>query len=130
MKSYRKYCNTCLHKFSPRTFNAHQKICAIRQRKESISLPCLYCDNSHDCSYGSGVYCNATCMYADRKRYNKTCTRCQLTISINNYNAHVASCQGPKFNVDIWKISNTEARHKKETKISLGFWWLLPKMRL
>jgi hypothetical protein len=106
MSNRRKYCNICSNKFSPRTFDVHKKVCKARQKENSISLPCLCCGNNHDCSYGSGAYCSKTCMYNDRKRYNKACQKCKLTISINNYNDHVKSCQGPKFNVDIWKTSD------------------------
>ena len=109
MSNYnRKYCNLCLHKFSPRTFDIHRTICDARRRKQTISVPCLYCAKINDGLYGSGAYCSKQCMYLDRKRYNKTCVKCELTITINNYNAHVASCQGLKFSTEIWKISDNK----------------------
>lgn len=101
----RKYCNICSKKFSPRTFLIHQKVCGARKKNTPINVKCLCCLKEHDGNYGSGAYCSKNCMYKDRKRYNKTCPKCQLTISINNYKSHEESCQGPKFNSDIWKVS-------------------------
>ena len=119
MASYnRKFCNICKSRFSPRTFEMHQKICKLRKEGRTIETSCLYCGTSHDGTYGSGAYCSSECLYSDRQRYQKTCPTCQRSVSVSQYASHASSCQGEShLDLSSWLIAPDKYRCPKCEKV-------------